>query len=292
MMGILCRQPCMVACVLAAMPLFAAANDNGSPMPDTKPQRLVSLAPHATEYVYFLGAGNLLVGAVEYSDFPAEAKQVPRVGGYQTISLEKVASFAPTMVLIWPSGNPANIYDSLKERDFPLFETEPRSVADIAKELRQLAKQLGLGQEAEEKVVRFEQSIAALREQHAQRTSVSVFYQVWEKPLYTLGGTHFFNDLLSICGGRNVYADLKEPAPIVAFESLLARKPQVILSSIQHGNQPLDTWRQSWQQWQQIPAVQHQHMYYVDADIFTRPTPRAIDAAITLCEHLEKARQP
>lgn len=291
MMGVFRQQQYMVACVIAAMPFVAIAKDVAPSTADTRPQRLISLAPHATEYVYFLGAGDRLVGAVEYSDYPAAAKQVPRIGGYQTISLEKLASLAPTLVLIWPSGNPANIYDSLKERNFPLFETEPHSVADIANELRQLAKQLGLGKEAEEKVARFEHSIAALRQQNAQRSSVSVFYQVWEKPLYTLGGTHFFNDLLAICGGRNVYADLNEPAPIVAFESLLARKPQVILSSIQHGNQPLDTWRQSWQQWQQIPAVQHQHMYYVDADIFTRPTPRAIDAANTLCQHLEQARK-
>lgn len=252
--------------------------------------RLIALAPHATEYIYFLGAGDKLVGAVEYSDYPEAARQVPRVGGYQTISLEKIASLSPSLVVIWPSGNPANIYDALKERKIPLFETEPHSVADIATELRALAKRLALGDDAEKKVVAFEDAIQKLRDQYSQRSTVSVFYQVWEKPLYTLGGTHFFNDLLSICGGRNVYADLQEPAPIVAFESLLARKPDVILSSVQHGDKPLDTWRQSWRQWQQIPAVSNMRMHYVDADVFTRPTPRAIEAAATLCEQLERAR--
>lgn len=270
------------------MPVAAAGIDEAAARPQ---QRLISLAPHATEYVYFLGAGPMLVGAVEYSDYPAEARLVPRIGGYQTISLEKLASLAPTLVLIWPSGNPANIYDALKERKVPLFETEPHSVADIANELRALSQRLGLGAGTEQRVTAFEQSVAELRQTYSHRSTVSVFYQVWEKPLYTLGGTHFFNDLLSICGGRNVYADIREPSPIVSFESLLARKPQVILSSSRHGDKSLDSWRQSWQQWQQIPAVKNTQMHYVDADIFTRPTPRAVDAAKTLCEHLENARK-
>lgn len=272
--------------------VMLAANGAFASLAEAEPtkQRLVSLAPHATEYVYFLGAGDQLVGAVEYSDYPEAAKKIPRVGGYQTLSLEKIASLTPTLVLIWPSGNPANVYDALKERRIPLFETEPHSVADIANELRLLATKLELPTSATEKVDSFEQEIAALRKAYANRPIVTVFYQVWEKPLYTLGGTHYFNDLLSICGGRNVYADIKEPAPIVAFESLLARKPQVILSSFRHGDKNLDTWRQSWQQWQQIPAVKNLQMHYVDADIFTRPTPRALDAAKALCQHLDEAR--
>lgn len=281
------RLPLPGAAALTAAACVLAATARAEPAP----QRLVSLAPHATEYVFYLGLGDQLVGAVEYSDYPEAARQVPRVGGYQTLSLEKIASLAPTLVLIWPSGNPANVYDALKERRMPMFETEPHSVADIANELRALAARLALPPSATARVASFEQDIAALRETYAGRETVTVFYQVWEKPLYTLGGTHFFNDLLSICGGRNVYADVKEPAPIVGFESLLARKPQVILSSFRHGDKALDSWRQSWQQWQQIPAVKNLQMHYVDADIFTRPTPRALNAAKTLCQHLEAARQ-
>lgn len=281
------RLPFNIAAAFTAAALALTGNAQAEPAP----QRLVSLAPHATEYVYYLDLGDQLVGAVEYSDYPEAAKQVPRVGGYQTLSLEKIASLAPTLVLIWPSGNPANVYDALKERRMPMFETEPRSVADIANELRALAARLALPSQATAKVATFEQEIASLRQTYANRPTVTVFYQVWEKPLYTLGGTHFFNDLLSICGGKNVYADVKELAPIVGFESLLARKPQVILSSSRHGDKALDTWRQSWQQWQQIPAVKNLQMHYVDADIFTRPTPRALDAAKTLCQHLEAARE-
>lgn len=272
---------------LAAMIAVSGASTSAQ----TEPERLISLAPHTTEYVFFLGAEDRLVGAVEYSDYPEAAKKIPRVGGYQTLSLEKIASLSPTLVLIWPSGNPANVYQALKERRIPLFESEPHAVADIATELRRLATTLSLPASPTEKVDQFEREIATLRKTYAERPTVSVFYQVWEKPLYTLGGTHFVNDLLAICGGRNIYADVKEPAPIVAFESLLARKPQVILSSAKHGSKALDSWRQDWQQWQQIPAVKNVQMHYVDADIFTRPTPRALDAAKILCEHLEEARR-
>lgn len=257
----------------------------------TTTDRIVSLAPHATEYLFFLGAGDRLVGAVEYSDYPEAAKQVPRIGGYQTISLEKIASLSPTLVVIWPSGNPASIYDSLKQRNTPLFETEPHKLDDIAQELRSLSKQLHLDSNAEGKTVAFEQAIQALRDKYSQQPVVSVFYQVWEKPLYTLGGTHFFNDLLAVCGGKNVYADVMEPAPIVSMESVLARQPQVILSSSRHGDASLEEWRENWQRWAQMPAVKNQQMFYVDADVFTRPTPRAVDAATALCAYLEGARK-
>ena len=96
-----------LSCALIQQTIAADAEDKTPPPAANTPQRLVSLAPHTTEYVYFLGAGNRLVGAVEYSDYPEEAKQVPRVGGYQTISLEKIASLSPDLVLLWTSGQPA-----------------------------------------------------------------------------------------------------------------------------------------------------------------------------------------
>lgn len=280
-----------LSCAMIQQTIAGDAEDKTPPPAANTPQRLVSLAPHTTEYVYFLGAGNRLVGAVEYSDYPEEAKQVPRVGGYQTISLEKIASLSPDLVLLWTSGNPSGIRDALVERHAPLFETDPHTLNDIVNDLHRLSQRIGTGNAGEERLQAFEQGIAQLRTQYGNRPKVSVFYQVWEKPLYTLGGTHFFSDLLETCGGTNIYADVKEPSPVVGFESLLSRKPDVILSSARHGDKSLDTWKESWKQWQQIPAVKYGQMYYVNADVFTRPTPRALEAATTLCEHLETARQ-
>ncbi|CBL46532.1 Hypothetical protein HDN1F_29490 [gamma proteobacterium HdN1] len=294
---------CSAATLLTALStgtVAAAAETTPAPTPSSTTQppaeRLVSLSPHTTEYVYFLGAGDRLVGAVDFSDYPDAAQKLPRVGGYNSVSLEKALALSPDLVLVWTSGNAPVVLEALRERHIPLFESDPLTVNDIATELRTLAKQIHVGPEAEEKIAAFENAMAKLRAQYSTHPKVRVFYQVWDKPLYTLGGQHFFNDLLKVCGGENIYADTAAPAPIVSIESVLSRQPDIIVASASNFSQEnIATdeakWRAQWQRWQQIPAVKHQQMYLVDADIFVRTTPRALDAAVTLCQLLEKVRE-
>ena len=176
---------------------------------EAKPRRIITLSPHATELVFQLGAGDRVVGTVEYSDYPQKARQIPRIGGYNTISLEQIAALRPDLVVTWPSGNPPAILDALARQKIPLFATDPGHLDDIGEDLRTLGRMLGVADKGEAEARALDEGLDTLRQRHARSQPVKVFYEVWDTPLYTLGGQHFFNDLLAVCGGVNVFAGVQ-----------------------------------------------------------------------------------
>jgi iron complex transport system substrate-binding protein len=259
---------------------------------EAKPRRIITLSPHATELVFQLDAGDRLVGTVEYSDYPEEARRVPRIGGYNTISLEQIAALRPDLVITWPSGNPPAILHALARQNIRLFATDPGHLDDIGRDLRALGRVLGVADKGEAEARALGDGLDTLRHRHAGSAPVKVFYEVWDTPLYTLGGQHFFNDLLAVCGGVNVFADIRTPSPVVSMETVIARNPEVILSGARDGDQKASDWKTGWQRWKGIGAVSDGHLYQVNPDIFTRPTGRALEAASSLCSLLETARTP
>ena len=120
--------------------------------------------------------------------------------------------------------------------------------------------------------------LAALQVQRTQKPPVSVFYQVWDRPLMTVGGTHWISDALALCGARNVFADLRAASPAVSREAVLRRAPELIVS----GSDAPDMRRQ-WQRFASLPAVKNQAFVRVDADLLHRPTPRLIEGVAELC---------
>jgi iron complex transport system substrate-binding protein len=132
-----------------------------------------------------------------------------------------------------------------------------------------------------------------LRERYADRTPVSVFYQVWDQPLMTLNGEHVISDVIALCGGRNVFAALKPLAPTVSTEAVLAANPDAIVTSSQGATAPdkplpgLDRWRA----WPTLTAVAHGNLFAIDGDLLTRPAPRLAQGAAALCKDLDIARQ-
>jgi iron complex transport system substrate-binding protein len=274
----------VAALLLAWTPVTTAA--------DAVPRRVITLSPHATELVFQLGAGDRMVGTVEYSDYPDDARRLPRVGGYNTISLEQIATLRPDLVVTWPSGNPPAILDALARQNIPVFATDPQHLGDITSDLRALGRRLGVADKGVQEAGALEARLQALRNQHATARPVGVFYEVWDTPLYTLGGQHFFNDLLSVCGGVNVFADTRMPSPVVSMETVVARNPEVILSGGRDGGQNAGDWKAGWQRWKGLKAVSNGHLYQVNPDIFTRPTGRVAEAATSLCSLLDAARTP
>jgi iron complex transport system substrate-binding protein len=291
------RLFCVVAIACAdasqAQAAITVTDDNGAAVTLAAPaQRVISLAPHVTELIYAAGGGSRLVGAVSYSDYPSEAKQIPRVGDNKALDLERIAALKPDLIVIWRHGNAQAQLERLRELHIPLFFSEPHQLDDVAQTLTKLGTLLGTSDLADATASRYRLDIAYLRARYANRPPVSVFYQVWDQPLMTLNGTHMVSDVITLCGGRNVFAKLQPLVPTVSTEAVLAADPEAIVTAAAGATTPdrplmqLDRWRA----WPSLKAVARNNLFAIDGDLIDRPTPRLALGAAKLCEDLDVAR--
>ncbi|MCA8089875.1 cobalamin-binding protein [Burkholderia anthina] len=255
-------------------------------------QRVISLAPHATELVYAAGGGAKLVGTVTYSDYPPAAQAVPRVGDNKALDLERIAVLKPDLIVVWRHGNAERQIDALRALHIPLFFSEPKHLDDVASSLRRLGTLLGTEPAADAAAASFSRDIAALRARYATRPPVTMFFQVWDRPLMTLNGDHLINDVIALCGGRNVFATLKPLVPTVTDEAVLAANPEAIVTTsagATRSDAPLPSLAR-WRAWPAMTAVARNNLFAVDGDLLTRPSPRIAQGAAALCEDLDTAR--
>jgi len=251
--------------------------------------RIVSLAPHLTELLFAAGAGARLVGVSEYSDYPAEAARLPGVGGGAGLDLEAIIALRPDLVVAWQSGNSPAQLATLERLGLTVFYSEPRQIDDIATSLERLGALAGTAGQAAAAAQAFREQVRLLAGKYADRQPVSVFYQIWERPLMTVNGGHMISAWLRLCGATNVFAGLPELASAVALEAVLAADPEVIIAGRYPGKG--DAWQQAWRAWPRLRAVADGHLYTVPADMMERQTPRALLAAGELCEYVERARR-
>ena len=250
--------------------------------------RIVGLAPHAVEILYAAGAGDALVGAVSYSDFPEAAKELPRLGAYNRLDLEAILALEPDLVVGWASGNPPGQLDRLRELGIPVYLTEPRGLRTIADDIQRLGHLAGSAETAQAAADRFRKEAAALTERYADRAIVPVFYQVWHQPLMTVDGEHLISQVIDHCGGRNIFQDLEGLAAPVTREAVLAEDPEAIIASGMGEARP--EWLDQWRQWPELTAVQRGNLFFIPPSLVQRHGPRIIEGMRQLCEHLETAR--
>lgn len=250
-------------------------------------QRIIALAPHIAETLMAAGAGERLVGTVQYSDYPEAAKKIPRVGSYVRLDMEAVLALKPDLVVGWQSGNsPAHI-EKLRQLGITVYITQPNRIDDIAHDLERYGQLLG-DEGGARAAAAFRARLAGLRERYAARPKVRVFYQVWKDPLTTIGGKQIISDAIRICGGENVFGALEQMAPNVSIEAVLAANPEAIVASGMGEARP--EWLDDWRRWPQITAVARDNLFFIPPDIVQRHTPRLLDGTERLCAHLETAR--
>lgn len=247
--------------------------------------RIVTLAPHLAELAYAAGAGDRLVGVSAYSDYPQPVLSLPVVGDAFTVDQERLALLEPDLLLAWESGMPASTISNLRAAGFRVEVIRTRGLDDIAAALRRIGSLAGTGSAGDTAARLFSEQVQKLREAHAGKRRLDVFFQVSEQPLYTINKDHYISELLDLCGGRNVFAELEEFAPNVDVEAVLARQPEVILSSV------ADTEPDRWRRFATLPAVETDSFYVMSADEIGRPTPRVVIAAEAVCAALDDARQ-
>ena len=283
----------VLAATAPARAAISVTDDSGATVTLQRPaQRIVSLAPHATELLFAAGGGARIVGTVAYSDYPPAARDIPHVGDNRSLDLERIAALKPDLVVVWRHGNAQKQIDRLRALGIPLFFSEPHRMSDIPRSIEALGTLLDTRASAHDAALQFRQRVDALRQRYASRPPVPVFYQVWEQPLMTLNGQHIFSDMLALCGGRNVFAGEPLLVPTVSVEAVIAANPEVLLTASMgatQGNRPIDT-LDNWKRWPQLLAVRRGNLFTINGDLINRFGPRLVDAATLLCEDLEQAR--
>lgn len=273
-----------------ANPEIRAVDDRGREIAlAASAARIVSLAPHATELVFAAGAGNRLVGVTTFSDYPEAAKKIPQVGDFGKIDLERLARLRPDLVIAWKSGNHAGDLAQLEKLGLKVYVTEPRRISDIPRLVRAIGALAGTAGQANRSAGEFERGLAELKKRYAGRREVSVFYQIWHEPLMTMNGEHIINDVIALCGGRNIFSSAGALTPTVSAENVLTGNPEAIIASgaTQDDERQWGTWRR----FPHLTAVKNNRLFHIHPDLIQRPTPRLLEGARQMCEHLDGVRR-
>ncbi|MEA3195500.1 MAG: iron complex transport system substrate-binding protein [Betaproteobacteria bacterium] len=248
--------------------------------------RIVSFAPHITELLFAIGAGERIVGVVRHSDYPEAAKRIPVIGDNTAADLERIVAARPDLIVAWLHAGSMKQLERLRATGIPVYYSNPRTLEAIAREGEKLAALSGTSESAHAWIAQFRARRERLVSLYAGRAKVTVFYQMWGRPLYTLNREHFVSDLLAACGASNVFGSLPVVAPVVNVEAVLAANPRAIVGAL-----PLAELRAQWDRWREIDAVRLNNIFSVDADLTHRSGPRAIDAAEILCQKIDEARR-
>lgn len=279
----------LLALAGAAHAAVTVRDDAGNNVTLAKPaQRVISTAPHITELLFAAGGGERVVGVMNYSDYPEAAKRLPVIGSDAQIDMERLLALRPDLLVVWQTGNTERQLAQLKSLGIPIFYSEPKKLDDIATSLTRLGQLLGTEALAQTAAQDYRQKIARLSGSYARRAPVKVFYQIWEKPLFTLNGEHIASDAIRVCGGVNIFAGLKVTAPSVSTEAVLKENPEAIVGGEQHQGQ---AGIQIWKPYKGLLAVQRNNLFMLDSELLVRATPRIADGVGALCEKLETARR-
>ena len=279
-----------VAIAIDAAAAITVLDDDGKQVTLQKPAlRVIAMAPHATELVYAAGGGEKIIAAVDYSDYPEAAKRLPRIGSNRQIDMERVAALRPDLIIVWMHGNSERQIEQIRALGIPMLHSEPKKLDEIPGSLNRIGKLMGTEKVADAAAADLRKQLASLAARYAGRPPVRMFYQVWDKPLYTLNGGHIVSDAIRLCGGANIYAAMKVTAPVVSVESVLSEDPEAIVNTGGRGNE--DGGAALWKAYPGLTAVRRDNLFQLDGNLINRAGPRMIAGAAALCEKLEVARQ-
>ena len=275
------------ALLLLALSILGGCSEAQEPVASSAGhKRIVTLAPNLAELVHEAGAGQLLVGVSAYSDYPPEVLELPVVGDAFMIDQERLALLNPDLLLVWEGGTPAHVVDELRTAGYNVRVIRTNSVDDVARSILDIGRLTGFRQAAHQSVQEFADELDAIRTAQKGKERISVFYQVSQRPLFTINREHYISQLIDDCGGTNIFADLGDLAPTIDVEAVVERNPEVMLASTDAGEAAFAEWRR----WPDIAANRYGNHFLMPADEIGRATPRLVQAAHSVCEALDAAR--
>lgn len=248
-------------------------------------QRIISLSPHITELVFAAGAGQRLVGVVEFSDYPLGARKIKRIGSAFKVDMEALILLRPDLVVAWTSGNSASDIAKVKQLGIPVFYSDPKRLKEIPVQIKNIS-QLTETQETANKAARAFEIKYQYLVHHRSNKMVSVFYQLWHQPIMTVNKNHLIHDVIALCGGANVFSSLPSLTPVVGIEDVIAARPEVIVAS----SLPRRDVASMWEKWLRVTASSKNRIVMVPTDLLHRQGPRIIEAAEIICRGLSATR--
>jgi len=257
------------------------------------PVRVVSLAPNITEIVYALGQSHRLVGATTYSDYPAEADMLPKVGSYVHLDLERIVFLAPLCLAI-KDGNPIAAISRLESIGIPVYAVDPRDLESVMDTLSRIGRLLQADKQAKQLVQGMRRRIQAVESLVAKTDHrPGLFFQIGISPIVSVGTNTFIHELIVQAGARNL-AEGDIPYPRFSKEQVLGMSPDVIIVTSMARKAVFEKIRQDWYQWTNLPAVKNDRIYFKDSGLFDRPSPRLVDALEILVRliHPEMFKEP
>ena len=250
-----------------------------------EPQRIATLAPHLTEWVYSLGKGNEIVAVSAYSDYPEQAKKHPIIADVNGINLTKLVELNPDLVLVWQSNAKLGQIEKMKKLGLKVFISNPHTLEDINTEVSAIGELLGQSSVAKQYISEFENNISVLRTRYAKEKLTPTFFQLWHTPLMTANRNTMINQILNLCGLENVFAQSDINYPTVTKEQVMLKQPEYIIISEMENS---DVQTKIWQSLTQIPAVKKEQIINLNPDHLHRYTNRVLIAANELCEKVNQ----
>jgi iron complex transport system substrate-binding protein len=281
--------------LLASAPVFAVEparqvrDDAGDRVTvSTAPCRIVSLAPGTTAMLFGAGAGHCLVGTIAHSTEPQEAARLPIIGDAETLDFEQLLALRPSVVVVAVDVVQRARIDRIKTLGIPVYQVHVTRLAGMPESLRRLGDLAGTRDIANRKADELDAALAELGSRYRARTPIRVLYQIWDRPIYTIGGKHVITDALQTCGAINIFADLATAAPAVTREAAVLRNPQLILASAPPA--AAADWLAEWRRFPALAAVRNERLVSYTDERIDRMGPSVIAATASLCEVVDRAR--
>ena len=252
--------------------------------------RMVSLAPGTTAMLFAAGAGQCVIGTIAHSDEPAEAAAVRVVGDAETLDFEQLLALRPSVVVVAVDVVQRVRIDRIRALGIPVYRVHVTSLAQMPDSLRRLGVLAHTEVAARQHAARFGADLDVIRAKYRDRAPVKVLYQIWDKPIYTIGGEHVISDALAVCGARNIFSDLTTAAPAVTREAAIVRDPDLIVISAPPAE--ANEWLAEWRKFPSVRAVREGRLESYLDERMDRMGPSVVQATASLCELVDRARTP
>jgi len=252
---------------------------------DRAAQRIVSLNPSTTEILFALGAGDRVVGRTHWDLYPDAARLVPDLGDGLRPNVEAVLAARPDLVLLYASNDNRPAARALRAAGIVTVAIKADRISEFASTVTTLGRLTGRTEAARTLVDSVTRTLDAVRAATASFARPTVFWPLWDEPLYAVAGGSFMNDLLEIAGGRNIFAALPQPSPEVSAEDVLRRDPNVIIV----GPRSAERYRTD-ARWRSLDAVRKGRVLVFDTAVVARPGVRLGEAAVSLARLLHPTR--
>jgi vitamin B12 transport system substrate-binding protein len=251
--------------------------------------RIIALAPHIVEILYDIGAGDQIIGTTDFADYPEQAKSIPRIGSYAKLQIERVIELQPDLIIAWQSGNPSDDLNRLAQLGFTIVYSEPKTFDDIAREIRQFGQLSGHYQQAKRLSEKMLARLTGLKKLYQNKAKITVFYELWSRPLTTIAKGSWPQQHLNICQANNPFEQVPTPFPQINIEQVLLTPVDLIIQPMSINQSAKEGF--NWQDWPIIPAVKNGQIITPDADALHRMTPRSLKELTKLCLAIDHARQ-